>query len=164
MEANTRDLLYFAYVEAAKSRDPSTQNGALLYRPDYGVLIADHNRFPTHVNADVPERWERPLKYEYIEHAERNVIFSAAKYGISTRDLIMICPWAPCADCARAIIQSGIIRLIAHKQAHDRSPDRWKEQINRALNMLCEARVEVTHYDDKISGVTIRHNGELWEP
>ncbi len=158
-----RELLRAAYIEASKSHDPSTQNGALLVTPIGTAFAADHNRFPDGV-VETPERLERPLKYEYVEHAERNVIFRIARLGISAENLIMVCPWAPCADCARAIIQTGIKELITHKQAHDRSPERWREQIDRAVGMLKEGAVKFTAYDGKIGDVIIRHNGELWRP
>jgi dCMP deaminase len=61
-----------------------------------------------------PVRWARPLKYQFVEHAERNAIFNAARIGVKTEGC-----WAfmnfmptPCADCARALIQAGIVKII----------------------------------------------------
>lgn len=161
---STIGLLRQAYEEATKSPDPSTQNGALLVHNGF-VLEADHNRFPRGVKYE-DARWERPAKYKFIEHAERNVIYSAAKNPTihSTMDLTMVCPWAACTDCARAIIQAGIRTLITHKEAHDRSPDRWLEEIEVAFTMLEEAGVDVVMFSGTVNGPPVRHTGVVWTP
>jgi len=89
---NIKELLHKAYEVALKSKDPSTQNGALIivaldepFRAG-AVLASDCNRFPDGV-IETSERWERPLKYEYIEHAERNSIFTAARKGVPSQRL-----------------------------------------------------------------------------
>lgn len=169
--ASWESLLKDAYIQAAASPDPSTQNGAALVathpaRPGGGIVIADTwsvNRFPDGV-AYLPERWERPLKYAIIEHAERNSIFAAARSGISTDGLVMVCPWAACADCARAIIQAGITSLVTHRQAHDRSPQSWRDSIAVAFEMLDEAGVSVQMIDAVLDAPTVRHTGQLWTP
>ena len=80
------ELLRMAYEEGKNSHDTSTQNGALLVDDCLRVVLSDHNRFPNGVNQD-DDRWKRPAKYKYIEHAERNVIYRAAKDGIKTHGL-----------------------------------------------------------------------------
>ena len=158
-----RALLHCAYVVAQKSRDPSTQNGALLVTDNGFVQVEGVNQFPYGVR-ETKERWQRPLKYKIIEHAERNACYAAASLGIKTEGLIMVACWATCTDCARAIIQCGIKLLITHKQAYDRSPDSWKGDIDLALEMLKEARVEVAWFDGKVDAPAVRHSGELWNP
>lgn len=161
---NFQGLLRIAYEEARKSPDPSTHNAALLVTNDGKILVRDINRFPDGVEYTL-DRWQRPEKYSFIEHAERNVCFAAAKSGISTNGLTMICPWAACAYCARCIIQCGIKELVTHQQAHDRSPDFWRQQIIVALTMLDEAGVGVTFYNGKIGDVGgVLHSGQLWNP
>lgn len=155
-------LLKLAYEEALKSPDPSTQNGALIISLD-GQYMRDCNRFPDGVQY-LPERWERPDKYFWIEHAERNVIFACSKYGIATNGATMVCGWAACSSCARAIIQAGIKTLITHKQAHDRSPDYWKKEIEIAMTMFKEAGVKVEFFDGEVGCDVIRHCGEMWKP
>ena len=129
-----------------------------------GTIVAvGINEFPAGVRY-ISERWERPLKYKIIEHAERNVIYNAAKRGIATNGLIMVCPWAACSDCARAIIQAGVKMLITHKQAHDRSPDFWRKEIEVAFEMLNEAKVEIVMYDGVVGVSGVLHSGQLWNP
>lgn len=160
-----------AYVLAQQSPDPSTQNGALLAVASDGPpgrcralpQTFSINEFPRGVHYE-PSRWERPGKYAYVEHAERNAIYAASRYGISTDGLTMVCPWAACADCARAIIQAGIATLVTHKQAGERSPASWQESIALAYGMLHEAGVEVHVVDAALGAPEVRHTGELWTP
>ena len=159
-----RTLLEIAYKEAKKSPDPSTQNGALLINDNGTILVAGHNRFPRGVEG-TPKRWEKPLKYELIQHAERAAIFKASRKGIPTDGLIMVCCWATCGQCAGAIIDAGIKLLVTHKQAYDRSPEFWKKSIDPALEELEEAGVRIIWYDGKIGGVEgLRHSGQIWNP
>lgn len=158
-----RWLLAIAYQEAKLSPDPSTQNGALLIDQDGAIVSRAVNRFPNGVKT-TPERWERPLKYKVIEHAERNVLFNLARTGIRTEGLVMVCPWAACADCARAIIQCGIKKLVTHQQAHDKSPEFWRKEIEIAFVMLREAEVEVVMYDGLMGVEGVLHSGQLWNP
>lgn len=165
----TPELLRLAYQAALGSPDPSTQNGALLAEPYsphaatpiYRTLAC--NQFPRGVEYS-EQRWERPLKYAVIEHAERNSLFKAARLGIGTQGMILVCPWSACADCARAIICCGITKLITHQQAFDRSPQRWVDSIGIAYTMLHEAGVEVESYDGFLGAGEILHNGESWIP
>ena len=48
----------------------------------------------------------------YVLHAESNAILKCAKYGKSTKDSTLYITHAPCIDCAKLIIQAGIIRVI----------------------------------------------------
>jgi len=144
--------------------DPSTQNGAIIVNEDTGEIISyGANYFPNNV-IDLPERWERPIKYSYVEHAERNAIYQAVFNGESVRGLTMYCYWAACADCARAIIQSGIRRLVTHKIIMDATPDHWKASIEVAFQMMREAGVQLDQVEDPIDDIQIRFNGKLWTP
>lgn len=148
----------------AESGDPSTQNGAILVDPETNQRIADGtNDFPYYVNY-TEKRWERPLKYSYVEHAERNCIYDAAKRGVSTKGKHLYCYWAACADCARAIIQSGIERLIVHRPIMEISHERWKDTIDIAFGMLKEAYVKIDYVDEPINDIEILFNGKLWTP
>ena len=158
------EILKMAYVFAKKhSDDPSTQTAAVLVDKNIGVLLIAANRFPNGIEPN-PERLERPQKYHYIEHAERNVIYRAAREGIETRGLTMYSPWCPCTDCARAIIQAGIKKVVSHKKIMDATPERWRDSINSALAMLSEAGVEYELYDGEIGGASIMFNDAEFTP
>lgn len=160
------DLFYLkqAYLEAkSNSTDPSTQNGAILVDGMSGEIISyGSNHFPFGVK-ESPERWERPAKYAWVEHAERNSIFAAARQGTSTKGLIMYCPWFACTDCARAIIQAGIRKVIGHDTSvHLSGSQSWKDSIAIAYQMFDEAGVRYKHIPGEM-GLTIRFNGKETE-
>lgn len=147
--------------QAQRSPDPSTQNGAVLIMENRDVrwVTASVNEFPAGVEY-TDERWVRPNKYQYIEHAERNCIYRAARYGISTFGGTMVCPWAACSDCARAIIQAGVQTLVTLSPT-DNTNERWMDSIAIAMQMLKEGGVTV-HYLEMAepAGVLLRRDGQ----
>jgi dCMP deaminase len=121
MEDLAKKYLRAAYEYAAKnSTDPTTQNGAMLVNKAGEIVAKGANRFPRGVREN-EDRREKPQKYFYMGHAEKYAIFEAARKGIKTEGLTMYCPWSVCAECARAIIQAGIKKVVAHKQAMDKT-------------------------------------------
>jgi len=155
--------LRLAYaVAAAFSDDPATQNGAVLVTQNNEVIWGT-NHLPRGVTG-LADRLERPKKYAYIEHAERDVILKAAEAGYKTQDGILYVPWFACADCARAIIGAGICMVIGHKQIFDRTTERWKASIADGDAMLREAGVGRRLYDGPIGRVRVLFDGQFWEP
>lgn len=157
-------LLFFAFELALRSPDPSTQNGAVVVDPAKRTIGAGCNEFPSGVGYS-DERWERPGKYQWIEHAERNAIYTAAFRGSATGNATMVCPWAACADCARAIVQSGISRLIRLPFPLDASGERWRQSCEVGDTIMREAGVEIIEFAGGIGHVSpIRRDGQLWQP
>jgi dCMP deaminase len=143
-----------ARLVASWSKDPSTKVGAVLVRPHGQILVATgYNGPPRGVNdnghhpGDVGSnsRWYRPQKYLWVEHAERNAIYNAANEGLSTRGCCLYLNWTPhvCADCARAIIQAGIVRVVGSQDPFPGKGELWNNHDLVAEIMLREARVEV---------------------
>lgn len=155
------NAMRMACKTATNSPDPSTQNGAVLANilGDPYIETAACNQFPDGVQYS-DERWERPLKYSFIEHAERGAIFAAAKTGLLTEGLVLVCPWAACADCARAIACSGISRLVTLPRNPSQTNPRWKDSIEIADTILNEAGVVIEFFYDPV-GVNLRRDGEM---
>lgn len=143
IEPSKWDEYYMGFADHAKtkSKDPSTQVGAVIVDNDGNIAATGFNGFPRGVE-DLPERYEdRELKLLLSEHAERNAIYSAARKGNSVKGCVMyLSGLPPCSDCARAIIQSGIYRLVIRSAE---IPERWKDTCEVALHMLDEAGVTV---------------------
>ncbi len=124
-----------------KSKDRSVQIGAIIVGPDHEIRSTGYNGFPRGVIDNIDSRHRRPLKYSYTEHAERNAIFNAARCGIPTNGTTLYLNTGyPCAPCARAIIQAGIIRIVMTTDKMDAG--RWKESCEIGKEMLKEAGVE----------------------
>jgi len=143
---------------ASKSKDPYTKVGCMITGEDHGHRTAGFNGFPRRVEDDiakVPERYERPAKYKWTEHAERNAIYYAAKVGIPLDGCTLYVDWPPCAECARGIIGSGIARVIIDGDSASYNNQelraRWKDDHDISEIMLREAGVEVViHNREKI--------------
>ncbi len=135
---------------AAKSKDEATKVGVIVVGPDNEIRSTGFNSFPRGINDNVPERQTRPTKYLYIEHGERNAIYNAARVGVPLKGCRIYMGFYPCADCARAIIQSGIVEIIFDYKDYDVKEkywnERWKEQIEASKKMLEEAKIKVTLY------------------
>lgn len=98
-----------AELAACKSKDP-TQVGAALIGPEGEVRLTAFNGPPRGV-VDRPERLERPIKYLFASHAEQNLIAFAAREGIRTKGCAVYVTHAPCASCARSLIQAGVVAV-----------------------------------------------------
>lgn len=159
-----RAWMIAAYNMARCSPDPSTQNGAVLVSGDGKYLFGSaFNMFPPGISLS-EDRLSPPDKYDYMEHAEASVIHQAASLGNATLGTTMVCPWAACRTCARALLVSGVKKLITYKPAHDRSHGHWIPSVQRALEMLKEGCVEVEFLDGPLNlGFPIRMDSqEVW--
>lgn len=126
---------------ATKSKDRSTKVGTVIVGPDNEVRSTGYNGFPRGVNDNIDSRHNRPIKYMYTEHAERNAIFSAARTSVSLNGCRIYVNYFPCTDCARAIIQSGISKVLINDKIG--IEEHWKESCDCAKEMFNEAGVEI---------------------
>lgn len=125
------------------SKDPSTQCGAVIVRPDKTIASVGFNGLPRGVE-DNPERLlDRDKKLQYIVHAEANAILTAHE---QLRDYaIYVWPFQPCCHCAAAIIQSGIKEVYCPNAP----VVRWTDSFEAARKMFCEADVMLNLVDDR---------------
>lgn len=130
-----------ATLVSSWSKDRSRKCGAVIVDHRESVVSLGWNGFPRGINDNVDERHERPAKYQWTEHAERNAIYGAASRGHSVQGCTMYVSWYPCADCARAIIQSGIGFLVCVEP--DWNDPRWASDFAVVKTMFDEAVVEV---------------------
>lgn len=129
-----------------KSKDKSTQIGAVIVGRNKEIVSTGYNSFPRGIDDSVIERQLRPEKYFWFEHAERNAIYNAALIGASTEGCTMYLSCEiPCADCTRGIINSGIKEIVC-KRDRVTHQEKWAESGQRSLTMLNEAGVKVRYY------------------
>ena len=103
-----------AILASMRSKDPSTQVGCCIVGEDRTILSTGYNGFPKGCSDDVYP-WEREgehncTKYPFVVHAELNAILNAS--GKSLRGATVYTTLFPCNECAKAIIQSGIARVV----------------------------------------------------
>jgi deoxycytidylate deaminase len=154
------ERLRLAYEVAINSPDPSTQNGALAYSAT-GVLIGQASNTLTYGMARSAELFMRPKKYHYVEHAERGALYDVLRNGRGPVHTI-VCPWAACADCARALVQSGVHRLVRHDRQND---EQWSDSIAAGNAIMVAGGVEIVEHHGELRGCApIRVKGLLWRP
>lgn len=155
-------LLGDAYRLAQGSSDPSNQNGAVLVDSSHRTALSyGRNELPPGIEGDITDRaW----KMANIEHAERSAIYGAARHGHIVENSVLICPWAACTDCARAIVLSGVRLLVVHKDRMDMTPDRWRDSVEAGNKILRAGGVEIQQFSGRIGCGPIIVNGERWEP
>ena len=127
------------------SKDASTRVGALIIGPAGEVRGTGYNGAPRGSKADEDNRANRPEKYFWFEHAERNAIYNAARCGTPTDGCTMIITHPPCMDCARAIVQAGI-KEVVWNVPHPGFEARWLEHKDRATLLFDECGVAQIQY------------------
>ena len=130
-----------------KSKDNNTKIGVVIVGKDNEIVSTGYNSFPRGIDDSVEERQEKPEKYFWFEHAERNAIYNAARIGVSTlgTTMYMTCGIS-CADCARAIINAGISKIVLRSGKGAMSL-KWVESAQRSNQMFKEAGIQIEYYD-----------------
>lgn len=102
-----------AVLSSLRSKDPHTQVGACIVNEDRRIVGVGYNGFPRGCNDDdLP--WAREgnwldTKYPYVCHAELNAILNSSG---SLKGCTLYVDLFPCHECAKAVIQAGISRVV----------------------------------------------------
>lgn len=138
-----------AQLVSLKSKDPSTKVGCVIVGPQNQPWATGFNGFAQGVRdniLEVPERYERPLKYDFTCHAERNAIDFSDR---SLRGATAYLNWTPipCPNCALGFIQKGIKTIIGPKRPFA-GKGNWTSINEVSLPMLKEAGIEIIEVAD----------------
>jgi len=155
-----------------KSKDRTTKVGSIIVGEHNNILSTGFNGFPRGVTEDIREvmgsyvrqsliesaekeiekRHARPDKYMWTEHAERNAIYNAARHGVALDGAKIYVDWIPCARCARAIIQSGIVEVIIDARDEEAKEtywnERWEDDMAISQTMFNESGIRITRYKE----------------
>ena len=116
-------FMRMARTIAQRSKDPSTQAGAVITTQDNVVVGIGYNGFPRGVgNDDFP--WEREgdfvdTKYAYICHAEENATYNA---NAQTKGCKVYATLFPCNECAKTVIQNGMTEVVYESDKYNDQP------------------------------------------
>ncbi|MEG1066520.1 MAG: dCMP deaminase family protein [Erysipelotrichaceae bacterium] len=135
-----------AHLSAMRSKDPNTQVGAVLVSNDKRVVGIGYNGFPNGCNDD-DFPWEREgksndTKYPYVVHTELNAILNSNK---DLRGCSIYVSLFPCNECAKAIIQSGIKKIVYECDKYSLTDGTLASK-----RMLKAANVELVHMPNRI--------------
>lgn len=110
-----------AMLSAERSKDNSTQVGACIVNSDKKIISVGYNGMPTGcIDDEMP--WERDgetsleTKYPFVCHAELNAILNSNIGNLSGCTVYVTL--FPCNECAKAIIQSGIKRVVYYSNKY----------------------------------------------
>ena len=127
-------FMLLARAAATKSKDPSTQVGAVIVGENNAVVGIGYNGPPrgTDDAATLKDRETRLLR---TLHAEANAIMFARGRGTA-----LYTTMHPCAHCAALIIQAGIKRVVCPSVPPD-FEERWWRSLHEARSMFKESCV-----------------------
>ena len=98
-----------ARVWATNSYCKRRQVGALIVK-DRMIISDGYNGTPSGFENECED--ENSRSKPYVLHAEANAITKVAKSNNSSEGATLYITASPCMDCAKLIIQAGIIRVV----------------------------------------------------
>lgn len=149
-EMNKWDTRFFqlCHLIATWSEDRRRKVGAVIVGPANEVRAIGYNGLPRGVSGEIDVR-HSPVegeKYYWFEHAERNAMYNAARAGIGIQGCRLYVSLFPCSDCARGIIQTGIVQVNTFRRPEiDENFDR---SFDVASTMFEEAHIELRLFPD----------------
>lgn len=141
-----------AQIVRARSKDPHTKVGACIVKNNR-IISTGYNGFPNGCD-DHKYPWGKsdpnPVnnKYFYVTHAELNAILNARQ---SVEDCTLYVTLFPCNECAKAIIQSGIKKVIYMRIKADTKEK--VEAYDATCNMFDDANVSYEKFEP--AGITL---------
>lgn len=142
-----------AMLSAMRSKDPNTQVGACIVNREHRIVGVGYNGFPSGCSDDdLP--WDREgdwieTKYPYVCHAELNAILNSI--GGDLRGCTLYVALFPCNECAKAIIQAGIRKIV---YLSDKYADTDGTKASR--RMLAQAGVELVQFQPEQKELVIK--------
>ena len=143
-----------AQLSGMRSKDPNTQVGCCIVGEDKKILSMGYNGFPKGCS-DEEFPWDREgdefdaTKYAFVTHAELNSILNYR--GGSLEGARLYVSLFPCNECAKAIIQAGIKRVVYADDKYSGTPE------NRAAKKMFKAAgVECVPYSHSGRELKIR--------
>ena len=125
------------------SKDPSRKIGAVAVGSKRQILSTGYNGFPRGIDDNEERLHNRELKYQYVVHAEQNMIYNATYNGISLDGASLYVYGLPiCHECAKGIIQVGIKEVFIDRKSLLDRPN-WYDSYLKSKEMFDEAGIVV---------------------
>jgi len=123
-----RSYIEMAHVWSKNSYCNRRQVGALIVK-DRMIISDGYNGTPSGFENICED--ETGTTKAYVLHAEANAITKVAKSNNSSEGATLYITDSPCVECAKLIIQSGIVRVVYDK----------KYRITDGLDLLDRAKI-----------------------
>lgn len=143
-----------AIMSSMRSKDPSTQVGCCIVNTEKRIMSVGYNGMPAGCNDD-EYPWERDgnaldTKYAFVCHAELNAILNNRSGTLENCTAYVTL--FPCNECAKAIIQSGIKKIIYME-------DKYKDTngVKASKKMFASAGVKFEQYGGRKEPITVNY-------
>ena len=146
-------FMQIAHLVATRATCPRRSVGALIVR-DKRIVCTGYNGAPKGLphcppsgpNEDWPAGCMRAGHCIRSLHAEQNALLQAANIGVSCDGATMYVTCQPCNNCAKMIINAGIVRVIYEGDY----PDEFSKELFR------DGNIEVLRFkDDRLEKVDL---------
>lgn len=128
-------FLQIAQMVSTWSKDPSTQCGAVIVRPNKTICSVGFNGFPQAMPDNPLWYSNREEKYSRIVHCEKNALIFAGEnvkgYTLYTY------PFCSCDRCIVEMAQAGITRFVCPEPSQD-ILSRWHDSIMKTRQYVAE--------------------------
>ena len=142
-----------AKLSAYRSKDPNTQVGACIVSPENKIVGVGYHGLPWGCE-DTEFPWNSregdmyDTKYPYVVHAELNAILNSIQNLKGCRIYVSL---FPCHECVKAIIQSGIQKIIYEDDKYndtpsDRAAKRMLDAAGVAYQKMQRFDIEIKDY------------------
>ncbi|HOE03596.1 MAG TPA: dCMP deaminase family protein [Bacteroidales bacterium] len=129
-----RHYLEMAKIWAKNSYCKRRQVGALIVK-DRMIISDGYNGTPSGFENDCED--ENNKTKAYVLHAEANALTKVARSGNSSQGATLYITTSPCIECAKLIIQSGIVRVVFVDEYHS----------NDGLDLLKRAGIDIVKFE-----------------
>lgn len=102
-------FLRLCEVVSLRSKDPSTQHGAVLVDEFHRVVSTGYNGGCRRIR-DSDIDWSRPNKYSFVIHAEENALWTADRRNLEGCTLYVT--GMPCSRCMLRMAHAGVSRIV----------------------------------------------------
>ncbi len=146
-------FMSMAILASKRSKDPSSQVGAVIVDDDHKVVSIGYNGMPRLID-DKDLSWNKneglDNKYLYVCHAEFNAILNV-RNGSSVSGCTVYVTLFPCNECTKAMIQTGIKKII---YLDDKYADHIETKASK--KMLDLAGIKYEKYQGNIREVILK--------
>ena len=172
-------FMTLCYVTARRSGDMSTKVGAVIVGSDNSIVSTGYNDLPRGIDDEgeigvdgIPSH-RSPInneKYLWTEHSERNAIYNAGRNGVPIKGCKLYVNFLPCTPCARAIIQSSIVEVIAHLEGQEayyeakgEQPNMWEQEHKETMRMFAKAGIKFRWWSGQLLKPVGFYSGQVIE-
>ena len=124
------------------SKDPDRKVGMVLVTPDHRQMSMGYNGFPADLPDDPRLLGDKTYKLQHVVHAEENCLKQAP---FSPAGCTAVVTRFPCVDCARKLVEAGVIRVVAPR--FDPGHPTWGTSWSQSLNFLHGNHVAVSYME-----------------